>query len=92
MKNKRKDNLKKVVYSVVIVYVGYIVLKQQAILFDCQKQQTFYLNEIKKNQNISQELKQKKELYNSDFYVEKVAREKLGMVYPEEKVFKDISR
>jgi len=92
MKNKRKSNLKRVVYSIIVVYIGFVVLRQQAVLFDCQKQQNLYLSEIKKNQNVSEELKQKQVLYNSDFFIEKMAREKLGMVYPGEKVFKDISR
>jgi len=92
MKNKRKSNFNRIVYSFIIVYVGYILFRQQSVFFDCQKQKAYYLSEIKNNQNISQELKQKKELYNSDFFIEKSARDKLGMVYPGEKIFKDISR
>ncbi|MGE5474090.1 MAG: FtsB family cell division protein [Ignavibacteriales bacterium] len=92
MKNKRKGNIKRVIYFIVILYIGVVLVRQETVLFDCHKQQNYYLSEIKKNQNLSTDLKQKKELYNSDVFVEKTAREKLGMVYPGEKVFKDISR
>jgi len=92
MKNKRKGNFKRIIYSAIIIYVAFILLKQQASLFECRKQSAYYLNEVKKNMKVSQELQKKKEVYNSDFFVEKMAREKLGMVYSGEKIFKDISR
>jgi len=92
MKNKRKSNFKRIIYSAIIIYVGFILLKQQASLFDCQKQSAYYLSEVKKNKSLSQELQKKKEVYNSDFFIEKMAREKLGMVHSGEKIFKDISR
>lgn len=92
MKNKRKGGLERVLYLIIILYVGFVLLRQEAVLFDCHKQQNYYLSEIKKSQSISQELKKKKQIYNSNEFIEKTAREKLGMVYPGEKVFKDISR
>lgn len=92
MKNKRNGNFKRIIYSFIIVYVGYILFRQQVFLSDCQKQKAYYLSEIEKNKNISNELKHKQKLYNSDLFIEKMAREKLGMVYVDEKIFKDVSK
>lgn len=40
---------------------------------------------------INEELKRQKEILDTDEYIEKVAREKLGMVKPGEKIFIDIN-
>lgn len=47
---------------------------------------------VEEEKELNQGLQKQKEEVNSDQYIEKVAREKLGLVKPGEKVFVDIGR
>ena len=40
----------------------------------------------------NEELKKMKENINSDEYIEQIAREKLGMYYPNERVYIDVEK
>ncbi len=93
MKNKRKSNtLKKVIYLILAVYVGYILFQQQMYLLACEKEENYYQCEINKQKEINEQYKKQEQYYRTDSYIEKIAREKLGMVLPEERVFIDISK
>ena len=46
---------------------------------------------IKYEENLADELNKEKEEINTDEYIEKIAREKLGMVKKDEKIFYDIN-
>ncbi len=93
MKNKRKSNsLKKLIYLLVIAYVGYILIQQQMYLLACEKEENYYKREISRQKEINEQYKKQGQYYQTDSYIESVAREKLGMVLPEERVFIDISK
>ena len=92
MKKKKKNKFWFIVISLILIYSGYISYSLKGLL-DSKKE----LHEELQNK-ISLEKKQKAELekqiknINSDEYIEKVAREKLGMVKKHERVYIDINR
>lgn len=93
MKNKRfRFKIVNFIYIALIVYVGYIFIQQQGYLTECKRQENMYYAEIQKNKQIAASLEQQKEYYQTNEYIEKTAREKLGMVVPGEKIYVDVSQ
>ncbi len=93
MKNQRKRiNTKKLLYLIIALYVGYILFQQQMYLIACGKEENANLKQIEEQKKITQQLKSQEASYQSDWFIEKMAREKLGMVLPGERIFIDISK
>ncbi len=83
--------IKKVMIGIIIIYAVYIIVQQQITLNLYKAQEEYYEEKIAEEIDKTNELKKKKMLYNTDLYIEKIARDKLGLVKPGERVFIDIS-
>lgn len=81
-----------IMIAVATVYVVYILIQQQMQLNTYKAQQDYYKTQIELEQKKLQELENNKLLYTTDSYIEKIAREKLGLVKPEEVIFVDINK
>lgn len=93
MKNKNlKLTLKRVIFIAVAVYVVYTFFVQQKQLNAYKADADRYSKQIAVEQEKKAELTQTKENINSKEYIEEVAREKLDMYLPNEKVYIDISK
>ena len=93
MKNtKNKSLLKKVLLIGIIIYVAYTFFTQQKMLNEYQADQKRYSEQITEAKEQQEELKTTKENINSKEYIEEVAREKLDMYLPNERVYIDISK
>lgn len=93
MRNKRKiSKLKMILIFGIILYVGYILTGQQRILYEKESEARQYREKLKKEEQIAESLKKQKDMVGSDMYIEKIAREKLGMVKPGEKIFVDTNK
>jgi cell division protein DivIC len=91
--NKRKGfPLIRIIIFIAFIYFGWTFIGQQRILDEKNMQNSTLKNKIKEQQNTNSELKKKKSIMNTDEYIEKVAREKLGMVKDGEKKYIDINR
>lgn len=94
--SKRRINYKKLCISILFIallaYVSYTFVHQQISLSQREEMASNYEKEIE-NAKLEQE-QLKKELENSkdDEYLEKMAREKLGLVKANERVFVDVTR
>lgn len=73
-------------------YVGYTLLTQQVAFDKYDKEYAYYENKKVEEEYRNQSLLSEKENINSDQYIEKVAREKLGLVMPNETIYIDASR
>ncbi|TDT63471.1 FtsB family cell division protein [Fonticella tunisiensis] len=85
-----KVNRKKAfLWGVIILVFGSIFVEQQFIINRLNKQYKVYQEQLKnlksKNDNLKEELKQ---IQRKD-YIERVAREKLGLIKPDEVLIKD---
>lgn len=95
-KEKRRVKKKKKNVSIVhimtilfITYFGFTFFNQQLKLNKYNSQIEMYEKEIESKQNLIEYYKSRKENITTDEYIESVAREKLGLVKPYEKVYID---
>jgi len=91
-KRKRKNKTKRILYLILVIYVGCIFAQQQMYLLACQKDEDYYIKEIEKQKQIAVKYKNEEKNYQCDATIEKMARDKLGMVLSGEKVFVDMSK
>ena len=88
MKNKN-GLLKKIIFVAVLVYAIITFINQQKILNNYTSQLNTIKVEIAEAKEQQEKLKDVKENVNSLEYIEILAREKLGMYMPNEKVYVD---
>ncbi len=93
MKNtKTKKLFKKILFIGIAIYIIYTFFTQQKTLNVYQADQERYSEQIAQEKEKQEELKATKENINSKEYIEQVAREKLDMYLPNERVYIDISK
>lgn len=88
-KNNNKNLIKKVCFIGITIYVMCIFINQQKTLNSYKTSQEYYKEEIKTKLAYQETLKETKSNINSKEYIEEVAREKLDMYLPNEKVYID---
>lgn len=87
-----KSALLKTALVVVVLNVVYILIQQEITLNNYRIQERYYKAKIEEEKAKAEKLERLKVLYNTDMYIEKIAREKLGLVKSGEKMFIDISQ
>lgn len=87
-----KKLLKILLIITFIIYFLYIIFSQQQSLNSYAESQKYYSEQISQEQKNKEKLQQTKENINSLEYIEDVAREKLDMYLPNEKVYIDITQ
>lgn len=87
-----KKILKKLIIIVFLIYFSYIIFSQQQSLNSYAESQKYYSNQISIEQKNNEELVETKANINSLEYIEKIAREKLDMYLPNEKVYIDVTQ
>lgn len=87
-----KKLYKKVLFVVIGFYVISIFISQQQTLNTYQKEITKYEGQIEQAKESQDSLIAMKDNVNSPEYIEEIAREKLGMYLPNEKVYIDIGK
>ena len=94
MKKQIKTNKigKKILFFVILAYVIYIFIGQQKTLNSYKTAQKYYSEQLNKQTAYQESLYDTKTNINSKEYIEEVAREKLDMYLPNEKVYIDISK
>lgn len=93
MKNKLTNKLlKRLLIFAFIIYFVYTLIMQQKTLNSYSAEEAKYNNDIELAQEEQKELQEMKDNINSNEYIEQIAREKLGMYYPNEKVYIDVEK
>lgn len=87
-----KKHYKKILFILMIAYVVSILISQQKMLNSYNAEIKGYSAQIEKEKQTNEDLNQIKENVNSPEYIEQVAREKLGMYLPNERVYIDIGK
>jgi cell division protein FtsB len=77
---KKKFNIKSVVKIFALVYVCYILVNQQVTMNRQKKQLQIYNVELQKKNQENKVLQDEAKLSKTEKYIEKQAREKLGLV------------
>ena len=90
-KNRGKKSFTAVFVTAFMLMFSFIVgvnfLNQTSIYQSLKAEETSLLEEIEKERQRGMQLENDKEYYSSDAYIEKAAREQLGMVKPDEVLY-----
>lgn len=89
---KKKFKFNRIIIIGIIVYVLYAVISRQQVLSAYKKEEQNYKDLIAQEQQRNSELLEVKENVNSTEFIEDIARNKLGMYLPNERVYIDISK
>jgi len=89
---KKKFKFNRIIIIGIIIYVLYTLISRQQVLSAYRKEEKHYQNLIAQEQQRNSELLEKKENINSTEFIEDIARDKLGMYLPNERVYIDISK
>ena len=87
-----KSKLYKIVVVAFVIYAVYVFYNQQVKLDSYAAEKQYYKDQINDLNEQKEELIAEKENVNSPEYIEDMAREKLDMYLPNEKVFIDMSK
>lgn len=90
--NKVKNFFKKVLVIAFIIYFIYTIISQQKTLNNYAQEKEQYNEQIETAKDEQEELQNMKDNINSNEYIEEIAREKLGMYYPNERVYIDVEK
>jgi len=88
---KRKLRLKNVLMIAFIVYAAITIVNQQLTIYDLRKAEQDEISKIEAIRNDNDRLLEMINNATSIEYIEKMAREQLGLVKPGEKVYIDQS-
>lgn len=91
--NKGKKRVLLILFSIGFsLYFFGTLITQQGLMDGKNKEYESVLSKIDEENSVKEELLLQNDRMDSDAYIEKVAREKLGMVKRGEKVFVDINK
>lgn len=88
MVKNRKIKIRTIFFILFAIYVVYTVGVQQIKLWDLAKQEASLSKRLEKSKGEMTDLKKKVELLHTENYLEKVARDELGLVKPNELIYK----
>ena len=86
---KKKKICKKLLILVIAIYVVFTLANQQKTLNQYSQNSEELMAEIEEEKENKEELSKQKEDVTSLEFIEKMAREKLDMYYPNERVYID---
>lgn len=86
---KKKKLYKRLLMLLVLIYAIFTLANQQKVLNQYSKNNKELSSKIEEQQSYNEELVAEKENVNSKEFIEQMAREKLKMYYPNEKVYID---
>ncbi len=86
---KKKKLYKRLLIILVLIYAIFTLVNQQKVLNQYGKNSKELASKIEEQQTYNNELVSKKENVDSKEFIEQMAREKLEMYYPNEKVYID---
>lgn len=87
-----KKILKVIIILIVLSYFIYVLIKQQTTLNSYQTEQDYVSSQIQDQQEYKNELADMEANINSDEYIEQIARDKLDMYLPNERVYVDANK
>ena len=90
--NFLKKHFLKILLLIVIIYVASIFISQQKMINAYSLEVKNYESKIEDEKNTNKELLAMKENLDSTEYIEKIARDKLDMYLPNERVYIDIAK
>lgn len=91
-KSKKKLGYVKIFTIMLVMYFSYTFYTQQVQINKYNSQIEMFENDILAKEKNTKTYKEEVNSVNTDEYIEKVAREELGLVKPYEKIFIDVNK
>lgn len=88
---KKRLRINRFVIIGIILYFIYVCINQQQAMDSYDREAENYRSDIASAQKENEKLQHIKDNVNSEEYIEDVARQKLGMYLPNERVYIDIT-
>ena len=82
---------KTLIFTAVSMYIVFTLINQQLMIMDYRESKAQYVKQIQEEKLKSEQLTKVRSEITTSTYIEEVAREKLGLVMPNEIVFVDAS-
>lgn len=82
--------IKVLIVFLFIFYLSFVFIKQQITLASYKNEKEYLSKEIEREDEYKKSLISKKDNVNSKEYIEQIAREKLNMYLPNERVYIDV--
>lgn len=86
---KKRKLYKKLLILLVLIYAIFTLVNQQKVINQYTSNSKELASKIEEQENYKKELVAEKDNVNSKEYIEQMAREKLDMYYPNEKIYVD---
>ncbi len=86
---KKRNLYKKLLILLVLIYAIFTLVNQQKVINQYTSNSKELASKIEEQQTTNKQLVAEKDNVNSKEYIEQMAREKLDMYYPNEKVYMD---
>ena len=86
---KNKKILRNVFIVAIIIYIAFVIINQQKTLNEYNQDTEDLTQQIASEEEKNNDLNQQKDNVNSLEFIEEMAREKLDMYYPNERVYID---
>ncbi|MCL2058865.1 MAG: septum formation initiator family protein [Oscillospiraceae bacterium] len=90
--NTKANPIIKVLFVLLIIYLSINLVNQQQLIENKNSELAGVQAKIAAEVKLSEELRNEKDMLMSDESLERIARDKLGMVKPGERVFVDLNR
>jgi len=89
---RTKKIYKKLLFLAILIYVLYIFIGQQKTLNSYKNSEEYNVSKIQEQEEYKENLMSMKENVDSTEYIEEMAREKLDMYLPNERVYVDMGK
>lgn len=86
---KKRKLYKRLLILLVLIYAIFTLVNQQKVINQYTANSKELASKIEEQETYNKELVAEKENVNSKEYIEQIAREKLDMYYPNEKIYID---
>lgn len=77
---KKRFKIKNILYVLAFVYLSYLFVNQYVVMKNLRNEMTLKKEQLSKTQDKNQKLQDEIKMSQSDAYLEKLAREKLGYI------------
>ncbi|MCR4432207.1 MAG: septum formation initiator family protein [Tepidanaerobacteraceae bacterium] len=89
MDSKKRFRVRHLILIFFMIYVIYTLVVQQIKMMDLARQEAELRQQIEAAVQQREQLKKQIQLLHTDSYIEMVARDKLGLVKPDEYIYKE---
>lgn len=90
-RDKKRFRIRHLLAGMLVIYIVYVLITQQIAIIQAKAEKARVQAEIEKLVEENQRIQSQLENMQSDEYIERIARERLGLIKPGEYMFVDVN-